>query len=395
MAASLAGRQLARTSMSDDRWVAGASSYSSEKRLPPIFLDTLLAHKAVAARANQSLGALPEAVADAIGQQAQALRVANPRDPGPSIWQSGCGLEFNRWANVRIAEACTLHGSASVTPAQVNCNQSTNDTIPTVLQLALLRAYTAELAPASTLLVTRLRAGAERMVAHRIMGRTFLRDAKWMPLADVLAGWADLIQAHQDWLAAASRELAWIPQGGYSLGNGDGIDPRFADAYVTSLHAAEGIACRPSASPSTEIAGIRTISAFAGALVTLCAGIEKVAADMLLLCSGPVYGFGDLAFEETANDSTTLAGKSNPKPVTTVLMACAYAKAQSGLATDLAARGQLALFTGFPLVAYALLDAVYVLAHQVRVFANDFVIQLQPQRTAPLLTGDGNNNAEH
>lgn len=393
MAESLTGREPALSPVPEDRWELGARTYSPARRLPPIFLDTLLAHKTAAARANQSLGALPDGVAHAIARQAHALRAAVLGDPGPSIWQSGCGLEFNRWANVRIAQACTLDGSPSVTPAQVNCNQSTNDTIPTVLQLALLRAYTAELAPASEQLQTCLRAGAERMAAHRIMGRTFLRDAKWMPLADVLASWADLIQAHHDWLAAAARQLAWIPQGGYSLGNGDGVDPRFAGTYAACLSAAEGIACRPSPSPSTEIAGIRAISAFAGALITLCAGIEKVAADMLLLCSGPAHGFGDLAFEETADDSTTLAGKSNPKPITTILMACAYAKAQGGLATDQAARGQLALFTGFPVVAYALLDAVYVLAQQVRAFANDFVVALQPQRAAPLPTGDGDENA--
>lgn len=354
------------------------SGYAPEKRLPPIFLDTLLLHKAAAANANQSLGVLPGEIGGGIVQQVQALRATGMDDPGPSIWLSGCGLEFNRWANVRLAWACAQAGSPAVTPEHVNWNQSTNDTMPTVLQLAVLRAYRDTLAPALARLRDQLNDVAARVGEHRIMGRTFLRDAKWMRLADVLGGWADLIDAHHEWLDEAVQRLATIPQGGYSLGNGDGADPGFAAAYVASLSAAEGIECRVHPSPGTEIAGIRSLAAFAAALGNLCAGIEKMASDILLLCSGPKYGFGDLAFEETANDSTTLRGKSNPIQATALQMACVYARAQACLVADLAARGQLALFTGFPLIAHALLDAVHVLALLAGRFADEFVPQLRP-----------------
>lgn len=357
-----------------------AARYSSEKFLPDIFLDTLMAHKAAAARANLSLGVLSEAVAHAIAQQAQALRADLFEDAGPSIWQSGCGLEFNRWANARIARACAQRSGVSVTPEQVNLNQSTNDTFPTVLQLTLLRACRAQLDPACDLLQAQLRDSASRVAGSRIMGRTFLRDAKWMPLAQVVGGWADLVQAHHGWLTKAASALASVPQGGYSLGNGDGADARFAAAYAASLHTAEGIECNASASPHTEIAGIRSVAAFAAALGALAAGAEKMAADVLLLCSGPEHGFGDLGFRESTQDSTTLSGKSNPKQATTLQMACAYVRAQSSLTVDLAARGQLALFTAFPLVAYALLDAVHVIAQQARAFATEFVPHLYPLR---------------
>lgn len=358
------------------------AGYSPEKFLPRVFLDTLLAHKAAAARANGSLGLLPDTVAQAIAQQAQALRVSRREDPGPSIWQSGCGLEFNRWANACIAQACAQRSGVSVMPEHVNWNQSTNDTFPTVLQLALLRAYRVQLDPACGLLQSRLRDSAARAGDSRVMGRTFLRDAKWMALGQVVGGWADLVHAHHDWLTQAAGPLASIPQGGYSLGNGDGVHRRFAAAYVASWNAAEGFECRSSAAPSNEIAGIRSLAAFASALGALASGIEKMAADMLLLCSGPEHGFADLGFQESAHDSTTLLGKSNPKQATTILMACAYVRGQSGMVVDLAARGQLALFTAFPLVAYALLDAVHVLAQQTRAFATGFVPHLHPLKPA-------------
>ncbi|WP_186332404.1 lyase family protein [Bordetella genomosp. 13] len=358
------------------------SGYAPDKFLPRVFLDTLLAHKAAAAQANRSLDALPDAVAQAIVVQAQALRAGDAADAGPSIWQSGCGLEFNRWANACIALACTQRSRIAVTTEQVNCNQSTNDTFPTVLQLSLLRACRAQLDPACELLQVSLRDGALRMEDSRIMGRTFLRDAKWMRLAEVVEGWADLVQAHHDWLAMAVCALATVPVGGYSLGNGDGADPRFAAAYAERFSAAEGIACRPGTSPHREMAGIRSVAAFASALGALAAGFEKMAADVLLLCSGPDHGFADLGFRQGTQDSTTLQGKSNPKQATTLQMACTHARSQCSLALDLAARGQLALFTGFPLLAYALLDAVHVLAQQVRSFATGFVPHLYPLKMA-------------
>ncbi|SAI72921.1 fumarate hydratase class II [Bordetella ansorpii] len=351
------------------------------KFLPRIFLDTLMAHKAAAAQANRALGALPDDVAHAIAQQAQALRTGFPDDPGPSLWQSGCGLETNRWANARIALAC-LRAGVPATPEQVNRNQSTNDTFPTVLQLSLLRAYLAQLHPACDLLRARLRDSAARMGERLVMGRTFLRDAKWMPLSQIVGGWADLVQAHHEWLALAASALGTIPLGGYSLGNGDGVDPGFAAAYAVRWNASEDVPCRLSAAPSSEMAGIRCVAAFGGALGALAGGIEKMAGDVLLLCSGPEHGFADLGFQESAADSTTLLGKSNPKQATTLLMACAYARTQGGLAVDLAARGQLAVFTGFPLLAHVLLDAVHVLAQQTHVFAAEFVPSLHPLKPA-------------
>src|SRR3546814_2559986 len=93
----------------------------------------------------------------------------------------------------------------------------------------------------------------------------------------------------------------------------------------------------------------------------------------MLLCSGPNHGFGDLLFAESDNDSTTLAGKSNPKPATTMQMVCCYCRAMCGMVVDMAARGQLALYTLFPLTAYALLDSVAVLGDYVMRFAEEFV----------------------
>src|SRR3546814_695682 len=83
----------------------GGPSYFTEKRLPPLFFDTLLVHKLAAAQANQTVGALPTDVAQCIGQCAQALRHADHEASSPSIWQPGCGLDFNRWANQRIARS--------------------------------------------------------------------------------------------------------------------------------------------------------------------------------------------------------------------------------------------------------------------------------------------------
>src|SRR3546814_5314790 len=93
---------------------------------------------------------------------------------------------------------------------------------------------------------------------------------------------------------------------GYSLGNGDGVNAHFAGAYAYHLGAALDIDCTISPTPACEISGIRAIAAFAGALAALSAGLEKIASDAMLLCSGPNHGFGDLLFAERDRKSTRL-----------------------------------------------------------------------------------------
>src|SRR3546814_5209451 len=100
-----------------------------------------------------------------------------------------------------------------------------------------------------------------------------------MALGEVFASWANLAQEHQTWLEQALGALTQLPQGGYSLGNGDGVNAHFAGAYAYHLGAALDIDCTISPTPACEISGIRAIAAFAGALAALSAGLEKIARD--------------------------------------------------------------------------------------------------------------------
>ncbi len=304
-----------RNSIFLPRPLAQISAGISGKILPAVFFDTLLIHKAASARANASIGLIPDDAAEMIAAAAAALRDTwDEKDGPPSLWQSGCGLEFNRWANQSIAQKANGHGAPGLDASQVNLSQSTNDTIPSVLQVSLLRSHRSLFLQASAQLERRLGESSNAFAGISMMGRTFLRDARPMPAADMFGAWIALLRDHREWLSEAANRLGVLPQGGYSLGNGDGVDPRFAGAYVSALNTLlDPIAFSLHSSPSSEISGIRALAGFAGALAAMASGLEKVACDIQLLCSGPAHGFQEMAFTGTANDSTTLAGKSNPR----------------------------------------------------------------------------------
>ncbi|WP_186207286.1 lyase family protein [Burkholderia gladioli] len=354
-----------------------------DRTLSPIFFDTLLLHKIAAAQANHAIGIVSAETMQRITHAATRLRqrIGGDDEALPTIWQSGCGLESNRWANERIATLSRTADLPVIEPATVNGNQSTNDTMPSVIHLSLLRACYQQLEPACQVLQRQLRAKAAVHPEARVMGRTFLRDARPMRWCDVWGSWASLLEEHEAWLDQSLLHLTHLPQGGYSLGNGAGMDPRFPRAYIECLNQLLPLGCSMHPQPTNAMSGIRALAAFAGALAGLCAGLEKIAADCLLLCSGPDHGFGDLAFAETHNDSTTLAGKSNPTPATTLQMACTYSRALCLMVIDLAARGQLQLYTQFPITAYVLLDSVETLAGRIRSFATEFIIGLAPMPT--------------
>ena len=133
--------------------------------LPRRFLRALALVKLAAAVTNRDLGLLDapkaEAIADAAREVADGRHDAHfPID----VYQTGSGTSTNTNMNEVVANLATgrLGGSPRVHPNDdVNRCQSSNDTIPTALQLAAAMAIEEALIPALVELQTTLAAKAE------------------------------------------------------------------------------------------------------------------------------------------------------------------------------------------------------------------------------------------
>src|SRR6185295_15336725 len=151
----------------------------SGQRMPRGFIRALALIKQAAAETNAELGVLPPDIAAAI--VAAADEVAEGRHDAHfpiDVYQTGSGTSTNMNANEVIAHlASSKLGQPVHQNDHVNAGQSSNDNIPTALQLAAAIAIDEDLVPALQALHDGLAAKAAEFHGVVKTGRTHLQDA--------------------------------------------------------------------------------------------------------------------------------------------------------------------------------------------------------------------------
>ena len=110
----------------------------------------------------------------------------------------------------------------------VNICQSSNDVIPSAIQLAALIAIKEDLIPALEKLQAALEQKAEELMPVIKTGRTHLQDATPIRLGQEFQGYAGQAERALRRLKHAQEELGELPLGGTAVGTGINAHPEFA-----------------------------------------------------------------------------------------------------------------------------------------------------------------------
>src|SRR5438128_11378377 len=201
---------------------------------PRRFIRVLGLIKKTAAQTNRELGLLPRRGARAIAAAAQEVIDGKLDDQFPiDVYQTGSGTSTNTNANEVIANRATEilggeRGSKLVHPNDhVNLCQSSNDVIPTVIQLAAAIAVQEELIPALERLQRALEVKTKEFWPVVKTGRTHLQDATPIRLGQEFRGYAGQVEESIRRARAAVEELARLPLGGTAVGTGIHSHPQF------------------------------------------------------------------------------------------------------------------------------------------------------------------------
>src|SRR6476661_6704709 len=265
--------------------------------LPGRFLRALALIKQAAADTNGQLGLLEPDVAAAIAAAAAEVAAGGHADQFPiDIYQTGSGTSTNTNMNEVVAHLAStrLGGRAFHPNDEVNRCQSSNDTIPTALQLSAAIAIEDELLPALERLHTALVAKEQELWPIVKTGRTHLQDATPIRLGQEFRGYAGQVEESLRRAKAAQAELLSVPLGGTAVGTG--------------IHA-----------QSTLDAAI----AAHGAVKTIALSLWKIASDVRLMGMGPRAGIAEVALPETQPGSSIMPGKVNPVIVESLTMVVA------------------------------------------------------------------------
>ena len=358
--------------------------FGSQERMPVGIVRALAVVKQAAARVNREHG-LDGGLADAIERAAAEVAKGDHDDQFPLvIWQTGSGTQSNMNANEVIAgranEALvgTKGGKSPVHPNDhVNKSQSSNDTFPTAIHVAVVTAMRRDLFPALDRLTDALGEKAEGWAGLVKIGRTHLQDATPMTLGQEFGGYAaQLVNCHKR-LEGAEQSMLKLAQGGTAVGTGLNAPDGFAEAVAKEIAALTGLPFETNPNKFEALASNDPLVALAGALTTLAVALTKIANDVRLLGSGPRSGLGELDLPANEPGSSIMPGKVNPTQCEMLTMVGAQVIGNGQAVTVGGLQGHLELNVFKPMIGANVLRSIDLLAVGMASFAERCVEGLE------------------
>ncbi|HUP90158.1 MAG TPA: class II fumarate hydratase [Longimicrobiales bacterium] len=349
----------------------------SNLRFPRSFIAAMGMIKKAAAETNHELGLVPGDVArDIVAAADEVIAGALDQHFVLDIFQTGSGTSSNMNANEVIANrAIQIRGgnigSKGVHPNDhVNLGQSSNDVIPTAMQVAACVRMRQELVPALQHLQTALEKKAGEFDDIVKSGRTHLMDATPVRLGQEYAGFAAQVSLGIRRVQEAANDLAELPLGGTAVGTGVNTHADFAVQTIDRLSKAAGVQFR-EAKDHFERQGTRDTVVYAhGALNTLAVSFSKIANDMRLLASGPSAGIAEITLPAIQPGSSIMPGKVNPVIPEAITMLSAQVMGNHTTITVGGLGSYFELNVMMPVMAHALLQSIELIAAGARVFAD-------------------------
>ncbi len=347
----------------------------SGRRMPRAFLHALGLVKAAAADANRRLGLLSEPLAVAIRDAAMAVAGGAHDEQFPiDVFQTGSGTSTNMNANEVIAALASRASGSAVHPNDhVNAGQSSNDVIPTAIQVAGCLQIDQHLRPALAELRATIDRRSDELTGIVKTGRTHLMDAMPLTFGQELSAWSAQLAHVETAIDDSLARARYLPIGGTAIGTGINAHPEFAVQFVDLLSIASGFEFQPSANKFAGIAGQEAALDLSGQINLLATTLIKIANDLRWMNSGPLAGLGEIELPALQPGSSIMPGKVNPVIPEAVAMAAVQAIGHHGAITLAAQSGNFQLNVMLPLIASNLLDAIALLGNACRALARQAI----------------------
>ncbi len=332
--------------------------------MPREFIRALGLIKAAAAQVNQDLGFLDGEIAAAIQAAAGKVAAGEVDEHFPiDVFQTGSGTSSNMNANEVIAHLANQGNELSIhANDHVNMGQSSNDVIPTAIQVSAALVASGQLIPSLLHLAETLDIKAEELHDVAKTGRTHLMDAMPVTFGQELACWSQQIRSNIKRIKSALKRMRRLPQGGTAVGTGINAHAEFGPRIAAVLQQATGVKFKASGNYFEGISSQDVSVELSGQLKTLACSLMKIANDLRLMNSGPLAGIGEIALPALQPGSSIMPGKVNPVIPEAVCMVCAQV---IGNDTTITVAGQSGLFqlnVMLPLIALNLLQSLKILS---------------------------------
>jgi fumarate hydratase, class II len=339
--------------------------------MPREFIRALGLIKSAAAQANADLGHLRKTQAKAIRKAAERVAAGEFDAEFPlDVFQTGSGTSSNMNANEVIAHVAAKAGVKVHPNDDVNNGQSSNDVIPTAIQVSAALMTHEKLVPALAHLKKTIEARARELKRVPKTGRTHLMDAMPVTFGQELGGWAAQIGSNIERITDALKRLRRLPQGGTAVGTGINADAKLGPAIAAELSRMTGFKFESAANYFEGISAQDAAVELSGQLKTLACSLMKISNDLRWMNSGPLAGLGEIELPALQPGSSIMPGKVNPVIPEATTMVCAQVIGNDATITIAGQSGNFQLNVMLPVIAFNLLQSIEILSSVVPLLAD-------------------------
>ena len=326
--------------------------------------------KKAAAYTNEELGVLTSEKRDLIAQVCDEIEAGELNDHFPLVaWQTGSGTQSNMNVNEVIANRAHVlqgrvlgEGERTLLPNDdVNKSQSSNDTFPTGMHIAIYKKVVEVTLPG----VMQLRDTLAKKVADFDdvikIGRTHFMDATPLSLGQEFSGYVAQLNQGIKALENTLPHLAQLALGGTAVGTGINTPKGYAQKVSRYIAQFTGLPFVSAENKFEALAAHDALVETHGALRQLAVSLFKIGNDIRIMASGPRSGIGELIIPANEPGSSIMPGKVNPTQCEALTMVCAQVMGNDTAVAFAGTQGHFELNVYKPVMALNVLESAQLI----------------------------------
>jgi fumarate hydratase class II len=262
----------------------------------------------------------------------------------------------------------------------VNMSQSTNDTFPTAINIAVVQLAIGELIPKLEKLEKIFEKKSKKFDSIIKLGRTHLQDATPLSLGQEFSGYSSALRHGIKRIKNSLESCYELAIGGTAVGTGINSFEGYAEAVAKEISSITRLPFKTAENKFEALGGQDCIVELSGALKTVAGSLFKISNDIRWLASGPRSGIGEIVIPSNEPGSSIMPGKVNPTQCEAMAMVCSQIMGNDTTITVAGASGNFELNVYRPVLAYNIIQSIRILSDATSSFRKNCVEGIKPNK---------------
>lgn len=343
--------------------------------------------KKSAARTNRDLGVLSAEKCDLICTVCDEIIEGKLDSEFPLvIWQTGSGTQSNMNVNEVIANRSHVLSGGKLDDEKkvlhpnddVNKSQSSNDTFPTAMSIAVFKQVVDYTLPGIQALKTTLKHKARDFENIVKIGRTHFMDATPLTLGQEFSAYVQQLENGVNAINRALPTAAELALGGTAVGTGLNTPAGYSELVAKYIAEETALPFVTAPNKFEALAAHDAMVELHGAIKRAAMSCFKIANDIRMLSSGPRSGIGEINIPENEPGSSIMPGKVNPTQPEALTMVCAQILGNDVAISFAASQGHFELNVFKPVIASNMLQSARLLGQACLSFNDNCAVGIEP-----------------